>query len=260
MNISIFKQKGIIGDNPLKNFIRSALSVILLFSLSSAQNFPYKFSPTKDPSFAYGYYIPENLEDSYKELKRAMSPEYQEYFKNLELEKVLDDEQLSLGLWMREYWGLHSGSRLRLFFNQKGIKMPDNMSGAILEGFWNHLNGRYNDFEKWVIKDIEYHQNLERWMKKKKIAAEKTVNEPAPEPEKTAEKGLLNLGVEGQSNPPQPQPAADTTKATKEKINRTNPREYDPLKFSEGELTTPDGSDSTSKSKEELDPLKYKEP
>jgi hypothetical protein len=49
----------------------------------------------------------------------------------------------SLGLWMRNNWGLWKGnSGLSKFFNSVGVNNPDDMSGIILETFWCRLNNR----------------------------------------------------------------------------------------------------------------------
>ena len=46
------------------------------------------------------------------------------------------------GTWLRNNWGLWKGSRLSLWFNHKGIRHPDDMSGIILRSFWRHLNSK----------------------------------------------------------------------------------------------------------------------
>ncbi len=47
----------------------------------------------------------------------------------------------TLGLWMRNNWGLWGGSRLKEYMNGLGFVHPDDMSGFILQTFWRYLHG-----------------------------------------------------------------------------------------------------------------------
>jgi hypothetical protein len=47
---------------------------------------------------------------------------------------------MSLGLWIRNNWGLWSGSRLQAYFRNLGINHPDSMSGVILVSYHRYLN------------------------------------------------------------------------------------------------------------------------
>ena len=137
------------------------LFIIPLLSAQEAQPDIYKFNPTVDNSFPYGFYVPRDMEDCYRELDHMLSPEYIDEFESKDLEQILADEHLRLGLWMRDNWGLHSGSRLRHYFNTIGIYHPDIISFAILEGYWNNRHNNFNDFDKWIIKDLEFRQIYE---------------------------------------------------------------------------------------------------
>ena len=44
-------------------------------------------------------------------------------------------------MWLRNNWGLWSGSRLERYFYARGVYHPDNMSGAILEYYYDYLHG-----------------------------------------------------------------------------------------------------------------------
>jgi hypothetical protein len=54
----------------------------------------------------------------------------------------------SLGMWMRNNWGLWHGSRLSEYFNEHGVHHPDDMSGIILSSYWNSLHNLPMEFEK----------------------------------------------------------------------------------------------------------------
>ena len=86
-------------------------------------------------------YIPKDLDDCFVELKKIFSKE--------ELEKIkggAEDQMIryhhGLGMWLRNNWGLWKGSRLSKWFNEKGIRHPDDMSGIILDSFWRHLHNK----------------------------------------------------------------------------------------------------------------------
>ena len=86
-------------------------------------------------------YIPKDLDDCFAELKKMLSKEEVEKMKN----GREDDMSLyhhGLGTWLRNNWGLWSGSRLSKWFNEKGIRHPNNMSGIILVSFWRHLDNK----------------------------------------------------------------------------------------------------------------------
>lgn len=47
-----------------------------------------------------------------------------------------------LGMWLRNEWGLLSGSQLQRWFNARKVYHPDDMSGIILISYWRYLNDR----------------------------------------------------------------------------------------------------------------------
>lgn len=86
-------------------------------------------------------YIPKDLDDCFAELRRIL-PE-----KTVEAMKTGSEDDMvlyhhGLGTWLRNNWGLWKGSRLSKWFNEKGIRHADDMSGIILDSFWRHLNGQ----------------------------------------------------------------------------------------------------------------------
>ena len=46
-----------------------------------------------------------------------------------------------MGQWLRNNWGLWSGSRLKEWFEDRGIFHTDDMSAIILTSFWREVNG-----------------------------------------------------------------------------------------------------------------------
>jgi hypothetical protein len=120
----------------------------------------YKINPTKDKNSPAGLYIPENLEDCFGELGKMLQPELIE-----EMKSGTEDDMITyhhgLGTWLRNNWGLWSGSRLAKYFNGLGIKHPDDMSGVILDSFWRHLNNKPIELEG----QVKYYKDY--WEKEK---------------------------------------------------------------------------------------------
>lgn len=95
-----------------------------------------------------GLYIPKNLEDCFLELNKLLKTKDIEAIKNLKSKDELNLYHFGLGMWLRNNWGLWGGSRLQQYFFKKGIDHPDNMSGIILDYYYDWLNGQN---EKWKI-------------------------------------------------------------------------------------------------------------
>lgn len=100
----------------------------------------YRITPTVDSTFPRGIYIPESLEDAFRELDRMLTPAFIAEFRASEDQPILYHH--GFGTWLRNNWGLWAGSRLAKYFNCLGIFHPDDMSGIILTSYWRHLNGR----------------------------------------------------------------------------------------------------------------------
>ena len=70
-----------------------------------------------------------------------------------------------MGRWLRNQWGLWSGSELAEWFLERGIWHADDMSGIILTSFHRHLTGKrrklgeqiqhYQDYWKDIGQDPE---------------------------------------------------------------------------------------------------------
>ena len=86
-------------------------------------------------------YIPKDLDDCFAELKRIVPKDQIDKMKN-GTEDDMSKYHFSLGMWLRNNWGLRKGSQLSKWFNEKGIGHPDDMSGIILDSFWRHLNNK----------------------------------------------------------------------------------------------------------------------
>lgn len=87
-----------------------------------------------------GVYIPKDIEDCCVQLDKIISEKDKEYIKGLSKKDDTIDLHFSLGMWIRNNWGLWGGSRLQIYFLKKRINHPDDMSGKILEAYYDWLN------------------------------------------------------------------------------------------------------------------------
>ena len=98
-----------------------------------------------------GRYIPKNIEECFLELNKTLKPETIESIKNLKSRDETINYHFGLGLWIRNNWGLWGGSRLQAYLTNKGLNHPDDMSGHILEYYYEWLNGinkGWQEFDK----------------------------------------------------------------------------------------------------------------
>lgn len=138
---------------------------LLLFLLFAGVTYPadwqeqdkYKLNPTPDPTSNNKIYVPTKLDDAFDELKKMLHPELLKEMKEGS-ERNMVQYHMSMGLWMRNNWGLWAGSRLAKYFNGIGIFHPDDMSGIILDSFWRHLNAQPIKLEE----QVAYYQKFWR--------------------------------------------------------------------------------------------------
>lgn len=150
----------------IKKIIVISLSFLTAANIvfaQAAEDPKYKVSPTVDADSSTKVYIPKDLEDCFKELKKMLSPELIK-----EMKSGTEDDMIKyhrgLGMWMRNNWGLWSDSRLKKYFNELEIYHPDDMSGIILDSFWRHLNNKPIRLEE----QIKYYKDY--WEKDKSPA------------------------------------------------------------------------------------------
>ena len=59
---------------------------------------------------------------------------------------------MGLGMWIRNNWGLWGGSRLQKYFSERGITHPDDMSGLLLNFYYDWLHGQNDNWKAWEKK------------------------------------------------------------------------------------------------------------
>ena len=94
--------------------------------------------------------IPTNLEECFIALNEMLGSEQVEEFKGWDENSVVGKSHHSLGRFLRNEWGLWSGSDLKTYFEGMGIKHADDMSGIIIDSYHRHLNGKPLDVEEQV--------------------------------------------------------------------------------------------------------------
>lgn len=99
----------------------------------------YELNPTRDIQSPTQVYIPQNLEDCFRELNKMLPPKLIGDIKK-GTERDMIKFHLNLGMWIRNNWGLWRGSRLSEHFNRIGINHPDDMSSIILHSYWRNLH------------------------------------------------------------------------------------------------------------------------
>jgi hypothetical protein len=86
-----------------------------------------------------GFYVPLNQDDAVKELLEILPKPAIEDIKIIGLDEM-QSYQYSLGLQMRNNWGLFKGSRLGQYFGNRNIKQPDEMTASILAALWRDVH------------------------------------------------------------------------------------------------------------------------
>ena len=79
-----------------------------------------------------GFYIPKNLDECPVELDKLIGEEMRNEVRSAD--NVIKFH-MSLGMWIRNNWGLWSGSRLQIYFQENGTHHPDEMSSIILSTY-----------------------------------------------------------------------------------------------------------------------------
>ncbi len=114
---------------------------------------------TNAPASRDTSYIPTDLYDALDHLEYLLPNEALTWIRDsTDSEDDMIRLHFGLGMWLRNNWGLWSGSRMSEYFNDIGIYHPDDMSGIILDSFWRRTHGRPIDL--WT--QVHYYQRYWR--------------------------------------------------------------------------------------------------
>jgi hypothetical protein len=108
-----------------------------------------------------GEYIPQDLQDCFKQIDRFWNDSIKNIVRNRTEEKFIASAHLGFGMWMRNNWQLWHGSRLTQYFNKIGIYHAENMSGMILSSYYRYLNGKALKLEN-QIRSYKYYWQISK--------------------------------------------------------------------------------------------------
>lgn len=101
---------------------------------------------------------PTNLSEAVEALKQITPEEVTQKIKDGEIDP--GRSHFGFGMKIRNHWGFWSGSKLRDWFFEKGIRHADDMSGIILETFKRELKAEDWDVEGQIAHYREYWKKL----------------------------------------------------------------------------------------------------
>jgi hypothetical protein len=96
-----------------------------------------------------GVYIPKDLGECFIELDKLLSEIDKKEMSALPKKADMIRYHLSLGMWMRNNWGLWGGSRLYKYFHDKGLNHPEDMSSIVLFYYYEWLIGKKEIWKEW---------------------------------------------------------------------------------------------------------------
>lgn len=97
-----------------------------------------------------GRYIPSSLVDCFIELDKILPANTIQLIKKTDMGRL----HLTVGMSIRNRWGLWSGSRLKKYFLDRNAFMhPDSMSTVILRYYAEWLKGHKDAWRQWEIKE-----------------------------------------------------------------------------------------------------------
>jgi|GEM_PF-2153950 len=97
-----------------------------------------------------GVYIPKDLEECFKQIDSFWNDSVKTEVKSWTEDEFHANTHFGFGMWIRNNWGLWSGSRLQTYFRNKGIFHPDDMSGIILSSYYRYLTGKKIELKKQI--------------------------------------------------------------------------------------------------------------
>ncbi|MFN0278692.1 MAG: DUF6794 domain-containing protein [Pyrinomonadaceae bacterium] len=100
-----------------------------------------------------GRYIPANLGECFPELDKMLD-EVVKY-------EILNSPDMggyhhSLGMGIRNNWGLWGSSRLQKYFSDRGVSHAEYMSGVILNYYWEWVHGNKDAWREWEKDNLPF--------------------------------------------------------------------------------------------------------
>ena len=89
--------------------------------------------------------LPKTLEECFTYLDQSLDEETKNEIRQLSEIEVIINLHFTLGMNIRNEWGLWGESELKQYFESKGVMHPDDMSTVILTSHIKYLNGKSKD-------------------------------------------------------------------------------------------------------------------
>lgn len=102
-----------------------------------------------------GVYIPANLGECFVELDKQLSEIDKQEMKAMPNRDQMIRYHRSIGMWMRNNWGLWGGSRLWKYFRDRGESHPEEISSIILEHYHDWLHDKQDTWKDWENKSTK---------------------------------------------------------------------------------------------------------
>jgi len=88
-----------------------------------------------------GVYIPKDINDCNNQLNILLPDSIKAEIKKMTEDEFASAAHFGLGMWLRNNWGLWSGSRLQVYMIKLRFDHPDGMSDFILRYYYKNLQG-----------------------------------------------------------------------------------------------------------------------
>jgi hypothetical protein len=119
------------------------------YQVKQQKDYEVYISKTKKDTLN-GVYIPTDLHDCFVQLDKILSEKDRSEIKCLKNRDETIKYHHELGMWLRNNWGLWGGSRLQIYFLDKKVSHPDNMSALVLEFYYDWLNNKNLGWQNWM--------------------------------------------------------------------------------------------------------------
>ena len=91
-------------------------------------------------------YIPKNINECLIQLDNILQDSVKQKITTFSEDEFVDSSHFSLGMDIRDKWGLWNNSVLLAYFHELGIYHPDDMSEIILRCYYRHFKDKPLDF------------------------------------------------------------------------------------------------------------------
>jgi len=99
---------------------------------------------------------PRDLDEAIEHLKNGFGDRMIQHILSSEEDDFVTESHFSIGLDIRNNWRLWQGSTLSVWFNDRNIHHPDDMSGIILTSLHRKLHNKVIDLKDQIKVYVDY--------------------------------------------------------------------------------------------------------